>query len=152
MSAATAADSSAGELQLVIFQLGNEEYGMDISQVREIIRVGAVTRIPQSPEHVDGLINLRGQITSIINLRRKLGMETRPSDDNSRIIIVDSGGSLVGILVDYVAEVKSLSMTQVDPVPDALSSVAEEKFVIGVGKLTERLLILIDPQKLVAGI
>ncbi|HMK46379.1 MAG TPA: chemotaxis protein CheW [Methanocella sp.] len=137
------------EIQLVIFKLGTEEFGVDIAQVREIIRVGEITRIPGSPRYVDGVINLRGQVTTVINLRARLGLDGKPMDSNARIMIMEVNKNVVGVIVDSVTEVKNLSANQIEPLPEALSSAISSEYIQGVGKLEARLLILVDLKQVI---
>ena len=139
----------AGEAQLVIFRLGTEEFGVDISQVREIIRVGEITRIPGSPPYVDGVINLRGQVTTVINLRHRFGLEGRPMDGNARIMILEVDKNVVGVIVDSVTEVKNLAQGQIEALPAALASAVSSEYIHGVGKLDGRLLILVDLKQVI---
>jgi purine-binding chemotaxis protein CheW len=137
------------DVQLVIFRLSTEEFGVDISQVREIIRVGEVTRIPGSPAYVDGVINLRGQVTTVVNLRNRLGMDGRPIDTNARIMILEVDKNVIGVIVDSVTEVKNLASAQIDALPEALSSSVSSDYIQGVGKLDGRLLILVDLKQVI---
>jgi purine-binding chemotaxis protein CheW len=137
------------DVQLVIFKLSTEEFGVDISQVREIIRVGEVTRIPGSPAYVDGVINLRGQVTTVVNLRNRLGMDGRPIDTNARIMILEVDKNVIGVIVDSVTEVKNLASAQIDALPEALSSSVSSVYIQGVGKLDGRLLILVDLKQVI---
>ena len=132
------------DMQLVVFRLGNEEFGADISQIREIIRAGEITSIPQAPDYVHGVINLRGQVTTVINLRRQLGMPDRATDNNSRIIIVEADRSAVGMMVDSVAEVKYINGGQVETFSNVLAGNEARGYIIGVCKLKDHLLILVD--------
>ena len=136
--------ASNNEMQLVIFKLGTEEFGVDIAQVREIIRVGEITRIPGSPRYVDGVINLRGQVTTVVNLRSRLGLDGKAMDTNARIMIMEVNKNIVGVMVDSVTEVKNLDSNQIEPLPEALSSAVSSEYIQGVGKLDSRLLILVD--------
>ena len=137
------------ETQLVVFRLGTEEFGVDISQVREIIRVGDITRIPGSPRYVDGVINLRGQVTTVVNLRHRLGLDGKDMDGNARIMILEVDKNVVGVIVDSVTEVKNLAASQIEALPDALSSSVSSKYIQGVGKLDGRLLILVDLKQVI---
>jgi purine-binding chemotaxis protein CheW len=137
------------ETQLVVFRLGTEEFGVDISQVREIIRVGDITRIPGSPVYVDGVINLRGQVTTVVNLRNRLGLDGKAMDGNARIMILEVDKNIVGVIVDSVTEVKNLNATQIEGLPDALSTTVSSKYIQGVGKLEGRLLILVDLKQVI---
>ena len=137
-------DVIGNETQLVVFKLGTEEFGVDISQVREIIRVGDITRIPGSPRYVDGVINLRGQVTTVVNLRNRLGLDGKAMDANARIMILEVDKNVIGVIVDSVTEVKNLIASQIEALPDALSTTVSSRYIQGVGKLEARLLILID--------
>jgi purine-binding chemotaxis protein CheW len=137
-------DVIGNETQLVVFKLGTEEFGVDISQVREIIRVGDITRIPGSPRFVDGVINLRGQVTTVVNLRNRLGLDGKDMDGNARIMILEVDKNVIGVIVDSVTEVKNLTKTQIETLPEALSTTVSSKYIQGVGKLDGRLLILVD--------
>jgi purine-binding chemotaxis protein CheW len=142
-------DVIGNETQLVVFRLGTEEFGVDISQVREIIRVGDITRIPGSPRYVDGVINLRGQVTTVVNLRNRLGLDGKAMDGNARIMILEVDKNIVGVIVDSVTEVKNLTRLQIETLPDALSSTVSSKYIQGVGKLDGRLLILVDLKQVI---
>ncbi len=137
------------ETQLVVFRLGTEEFGVDISQVREIIRVGDITRIPGSPVYVDGVINLRGQVTTVVNLRHRLGLDGKAMDGNARIMILEVDKNVIGVIVDSVTEVKNLTATQIEGLPDALSTTIGSQYIQGVGKLEGRLLILVDLKQVI---
>lgn len=134
-------------VQVIVFKLGEERYGVDISQVREIIRPTQITRIPNAPDFVEGVINLRGQITTIVNLRKRFGMPPKPIDNDTRIIVVEYNSAVIGMMVDTVNEVKYLSQKDIEALPSIITSRNEAKFLKGVGKLPDGLLILIDLNK-----
>lgn len=140
-------ESADDLLQLVIFQLGGEEFGVEIMQVQEIIRMPEITRIPQSPVYVEGVINLRGKIIVVINLNTKFDLHSKELDADSRIIIVEIGENVVGMIVDSVSEVLRLSTSSVEPAPDIISTKIKADYLKGVGKLDERLLILLDLER-----
>ena len=140
-------ENSEDLVQLVVFQLGGEEFGVDIMQVQEIIRIPEATRIPQSPEYVKGVINLRGRIIVVINLDTRFGMQTKEIDDNSRIIIVEIGKNVVGMVVDSVSEVMRLGESKIETAPEIIASKVRADYIKGVGKLDDRLLILLDFEK-----
>ena len=149
----TLVDDSQSEsdlLQLVIFQLGGEEFGVEIMQVQEIIRMPEITRIPQSPEYVEGVINLRGKIIVVINLDSRFALNSKELDDDSRIIIVEVGDNVIGIIVDSVSEVLRLSTSNVEPAPEIISTKIKADYLKGVGKLDDRLLILLDLEKVLS--
>ncbi len=136
-------------LQLVSFKLGNEEYAVDILKVQEINRMVEITSIPNVPYYVEGVINLRGKVIPVINLRKKFGLESKKNDAHSRIMVVDVGAT-VGLIVDSVSEVLRLSSETVEP-PPPLTSGSGSEYIKGVGKLEDRLLILLDIEKFLSG-
>ncbi len=133
-------------LQLVTFKLDNEEFGVDILKVQEINKMIDITRIPNAPAYVEGVINLRGKIIPIVDLRKRLGFESRASDKSTRIIVVELDGMVLGFIVDSVSEVLRISENTVEP-PPALVSGIESEYIEGVGKLENRLLILLELKK-----
>lgn len=161
MSAATATQSpglsqmienarSSGQavtLQLVTFGLGSEEFGVDILAVHEINRMMNLTRVPQAPAEVEGVINLRGRIIPVIELRRRFGMPESERSEQSRIIVVEVHGRVIGFIVDRVHEVLRVQSNVVEPAPAMVCSI-DSDFIAGVGKLSDRLLILLDLHKL----
>lgn len=134
-------------LQLVSFNIGEEEFGVDILQVQEIIRMLEVTRVPNAPEYIDGVINLRGKVIPIIDLRRRFGMPRKGHDKNTRIVVVELGGQVVGFVVDAVSEVLRIPRSVTEPPPSFVGGVREE-YITAVGKLEDRLLILLDLEKI----
>ncbi|KGK97987.1 chemotaxis protein CheW [Methanococcoides methylutens] len=134
-------------VQVIVFALGEERYGVDISQVKEIIRPTKITRIPNAPEFIEGVVNLRGQITTIINLRTRFGKETKETDSETRIIVVEYENAVIGMIVDTVNEVKYLSSKNIDELPSIITSRNDSKFLTGVGKLDDGLLTLMDLDK-----
>ncbi|ADB58427.1 chemotaxis protein CheW [Archaeoglobus profundus] len=137
-------------IQVIVFSLGEERYGVDITQVREIIRPTKITRIPNAPDFVEGVINLRGQITTIINLRKRFGLPPKEIDNDTRIIVVEYNDAVIGMMVDTVNEVKYLTSDDIEPLPSIVTSRSEAKFLKGVGKLPDGLLILIDLNKVLS--
>ena len=93
------------EFQLVVFKIGNEEFGVDIKQVREIVRLVEITRMPKAPAFIEGVVNLRGQIVSVIDLAKRLDLPSRPRDDFTRIVVIEIESNTVGMVVDSVSEV-----------------------------------------------
>lgn len=134
-------------LQLVTFRLGDEEYAIDILKVQEINRMVEITTVPHAPAHVEGVINLRGKVIPVVNLRKKFGQETKEIDAQSRIIVVDIGRT-VGMIVDSVSEVLRISSDIVEPPPTMTEGIGSE-YVKGIGKLENRLLILLDIDRLI---
>jgi len=136
-------------LQLVSFNLGEEEYGVDILKVQEINRMLEVTQVPNVPEYVDGIINLRGKVIPIIDLRRRFGMERKEHDKNTRIVVVELNGKTVGFVVDAVREVLRIPKSVTEPPPSIVARVDAE-CITAVGKLDDRLLILLDLEKVLS--
>jgi len=148
-------ESGVNRQQLVVFKLGGEEFGVDIMQVREIIRKGVITAVPNAPEFVTGVINLRGLITTIIDLRRKLGLlekESGEEEQQERVIVVEVDKTTVGMAVDAVTEVTYLSESDIDEVPAMIKESVGTEYLRGVGKLPNRLLILIDLERVLHGV
>ena len=131
-------------LQLVVFELSGEEFGVDIMQVSEIMPVSKITRIPQAPECVKGLINLRGKIIVVIDLNRRLGFSPRENDILARMIIVEVGDTTIGMLVNSVNGVLKLPLSSTEPTPDMIKSKINSEYLTGVGKVGNRLLILLN--------
>lgn len=134
-------------LQLVTFRLGNEEFSLDILKVQEIIRHMDLTRVPKTPEFVDGVINLRGRVIPVLDLRKRFGLPKDENTNETRIIVVDVDNRTVGLKVDAVSEVLRLPADTVEPPPAIITGV-ESEYIKGVGKLDGRLLILLDVAKI----
>jgi purine-binding chemotaxis protein CheW len=134
-------------LQLVSFSIGSEEFGVDILRVQEINRMLDVTRVPNAPEYVDGVINLRGKVIPIVNIRRRFGMDRKERDKSTRIVVVELKGQVVGFLVDGVREVLRIPKSIIEP-PPALLGTVKSDYITAVGKLEDRLLILLDLEKI----
>ncbi len=136
-----------GELQLVSFTLGKEEFGLDILMVQEINRMLAITKVPKAPNFIEGIINLRGRVIPIVNLRTKLSQSSKEFDKHTRIVVVNSNGKVFGLIVDAVSEVLRLPTSTVEPPPPMVSGVGSE-YIKGVGKIGSHLLILLDVDRL----
>lgn len=133
-------------LQLVTFSLGNEEFSVDILKVQEIIRLMELTRVPKAPEFIEGVINLRGKVIPVMDLRKRFSMEEAEDSNDTRIIVVELDNATVGFRVDGVSEVLRLPADTVDPPPTMVSGI-ETEYIKGVGKLDDRLIILLDVEK-----
>lgn len=138
------------EEQLVTFSLGSEEFGVDIMCVQEIIRIPAITRVPKAPSYVDGVINLRGNVIPVISLRSRFGMTGVEETDLSRIIVLQVQTKVFGIRVDAVTEVLRLNSDAIEPPPPVALGM-DAHFIRGVGKIGERLLILLDLDQIMGG-
>ena len=139
--------SDQKEIQMIVFNLGNEEYAVPITNVQEIIMRQSPTRIPKSPSFVEGVINLRGHIIPIIDGKRKFMLESvsNQNANEERIMILELEEESIGLIVDAVSEVIHLNISDIEPPPIEMDS--ETEFLWGVGKFQGRLLILLDPQK-----
>jgi len=141
----------AKEIQLVVFKLKTGdtvcEYGVPITQVQEIITIATPTRLPQAPDFVEGIINLRGKIIPIIDLKKRFDMPASELSSESRSVVVEVEGQTVGIMVDEVSEVLCLSIDNIEPPPSLVGGIASE-YLTGVGKMDDRLLILLDMNRI----
>lgn len=132
-------------IQLVSFMLADEEYGVEVLKVREIIRMPTITKMPNVPHHVEGIINLRGKVIPIISMRRRFNLMENENNSQTRIIIMDVVGSLTGFIVDSVSEVIRIHGSEIQPPPSmVLSSGVGQEFITGVYNHAERLLIIMD--------
>jgi len=132
-------------IQLVSFMLDNEEYGVEVLKVREIIRMPDITRMPNTPQHVEGIINLRGKVIPIISLRKRFGLMENEKNSHTRIIIMDVAGSLSGFIVDAVSEVIRIHSSDIQPPPSLVQTgFVGREFISGVYNHAERLLIIMD--------
>ena len=134
---------SGKTLQVVSFALRSEEYGVDIAQVQEINRMVTVTHVPQAAQFMEGVINLRGRLIPIIDLRTRFGMERAERTKNTRIVVTEIGSKRLGMVVDSVSEVLRIPVEQIEDAPDLVAGVDSE-YIRGVGKLDDRLIILLD--------
>jgi purine-binding chemotaxis protein CheW len=148
MEIARASDEQIDDLiQLVSFRLGQEEFGIDILKVQEINRMVEITKVPQAPHYCEGMINLRGKVIPVINLRKKFGLEELDWDKSTRILVCDIDGSVTGAIVDSVEEVRKIPQSTIEPAPDIVSSVNSD-YISGIAKLDHRLLIFLDVAKM----
>jgi len=134
-------------LQLVTFHVGEEEFGVEILDVREINRMMEITRVPHAPDFVEGVINLRGQVIPVVDLRKRFGLGAIERDKSARIVVVELGDKVVGFLVDSVSEVLRVPRRVVEP-PPAIVGGIDAEYIEAVVKLEDRLLILLELQKL----
>jgi purine-binding chemotaxis protein CheW len=135
------------DLQVVGFRIGNETFGVRIGSVREIIRVPEITTVPSAPETIEGVINLRGKIIPVMDLRKRFGQAQVQPDKKNRILVVELENKLVGLIVNAASEVLKIAPSEIDA-PGNLFSEGESSYVTGVGKLKGRLIILLDIAKL----
>lgn len=141
-------DSSGELIQLVSFKLDAEEYGVDVLKVREIIRLPSITRVPNTPHYVEGVINLRGKVIPIMSIRRRFGLGEIENDKSTRIMVMDVDGELMGFIVDSVSEVIRVSEQEIQPPPPVATSGIDQECMSGVINQPERLLVLLDLEKI----
>jgi purine-binding chemotaxis protein CheW len=141
--------SVAGSLEFLAFTLGNEEYGLDIQKVQELRGYDAVTRIANAPEFIKGVVNLRGTIVPIVDMRIKFSLGTPTYDQFTVVIILNISGRILGMVVDSVSDVITLANDQLKPAPQ-MGSIVETDYLLGLGTIDERMLILIDIDKLMS--
>jgi len=140
---------AAEEMQLVVFSLGREEFAVEVTQVREIMRMEEITRMPKSPHFVEGIINLRGQIIAVVELAKRLNLEAGERDSDTRIIVVEAEDIKVGMIVDSVSEVLRVDAEEVEPSPTLATDISSA-FLQGVVKKDNRLIILLDLTKVLS--
>ena len=136
------------EIQLVAFKLGREEYCISILQVQEIKRMTDITRVPHTPDYVRGVMNLRGSVLPVVDLKKRLGLESNDFTDDTRIIIVKVEDLSVGLIVDAVSEVMAIEQNSIENAQSVVSGVAAN-YLDGVGKLDNRLLILLNLEAII---
>ncbi|MGQ9830630.1 MAG: chemotaxis protein CheW [Thermochromatium sp.] len=149
----TASDSQAKQLSssstYVTFRLADETYAIDVLQVQEVLKLTDIAPVPGVPDYILGIINLRGNVVTVIDARRRLSLPVREPDESSRIIIIDVDNQNIGILVDSVAEVVQIPAESIDPAP-ALGNDQTSRFILGVTSSNDSLTILIDLNKLLS--
>ena len=138
-------------IQVVSFKLGSEEYGVDIAQVQEINRMVAITHVPRAPQFMEGVINLRGQLIPIIDLRTRFGMPRAEHTKNTRIVVTEIGAKRVGMVVDSVSEVLRIPVEQIEDAPEMISGGVDTEYIRGVGKIEDRLIIMLDLARIISG-
>ena len=136
-------------LQLVSFKIGDAEFGVDILRVQEINKMMDLTSVPNTPSFVEGVVNLRGRIIPVLNLRSRLGLEVKEYDSETRIIVVDLYDKTLGFIVDEVKEVLRIPKSITEQPPEIVSGV-DSDYITAIGKLEDRLLILLDLTKILS--
>lgn len=131
------------EKQYVIFKLGREEYGIDIMNVREITEFKETTKIPNAPNFIEGVINLRGNVIPVINLKKRFQLDETSIENNSRIIIVTMDEKQIGFIVDDASQVMTLNEDEIDNPPEIITGI-DRKYIVGIGKMDEKIIILLD--------
>jgi purine-binding chemotaxis protein CheW len=138
------------ELHVVGFQVGRETYAVPITSLHEIVRVPEITAVPDAPDYLEGVINLRGKIVSVMDLRKRFGEKGVSLTKQNRILVVEHGGKLAGLIVDSASEVLKIPAADVDPPPSAFQEGGGLNCVTGLGKVKGRLVVLLDMSKLLA--
>ncbi|WCK54397.1 chemotaxis protein CheW [Aneurinibacillus sp. Ricciae_BoGa-3] len=131
------------EIKVIVFRLKEEEYGVEVHQVRSIERMESITRVPRTADFVKGVINLRGVVTPIVDLRGRFGLEETPYTESTRIIIVATGGLEIGLIVDAANDVIDIPVNAIAPPPEVVGGI-DAVYLRGVAKLEKRLLILLN--------
>ena len=137
------------EEQLVVFDLANEHYGVNIAAVESIIKMQPITTVPRAPSFVEGVTNLRGTVLPVIDLRRRFGLLAEEETKETRIVVVEMGGATVGMVVDGVSEVLRVAEEDIEP-PSPIVMTIDSAFITGIAKMDERLIILLDLGKVLS--
>lgn len=145
----TAESANDPILQWVTFQLENETYGIDVMKVQEVLRVSEIAPVPGAPDYVMGIINLRGNVVTVLDTRRRFGLAPKEVDDSTRIAVIEANDTVVGILVDSVAEVVEMRRSAVESSP-SVGNDESSKYIEGVANHDGELLILVDIDKLLS--
>ena len=133
-------------MQWVTFRLGDEKYGINVMQVQEVLRITEIAPVPGAPSYVLGIINLRGNVVTVIDTRNRFGLMSKETDDSSRIVIIETEDHIIGILVDSVAEVVELRASEIETAPN-VGNDESSKYIQGVTSIENELLILVDLNK-----
>ncbi len=136
-------------MQWVTFYLGDEKYGINVMQVQEVLRVTEIAPVPGAPSYVLGIINLRGNVVTVIDTRNRFGLSSKETDDSSRVVIIETESHIIGILVDSVAEVVELKGSEIETAPN-VGNEESSKYIQGVTSRENELLILVDLNKLLS--
>lgn len=142
-------DEQGTERQLVVFDLAGEAYGVNIETVREIIRMQTITTVPDTPDFIEGIINLRGSVNPVVDLRKRFNLNIREETSETRIVVVDIGGEDIGVVVDAVNEVLRITEDSVTPASSMVTT-EDSYYIDGIAKVGDRLLILLDLDRLLS--
>lgn len=143
MAAAISQAVENSEEQVVVFTLANESFGVDVGRVQEIRRVPEITHVPRAPEFVEGVMNLRGAVIPVVDLRQRFGFPPAEQTRASRVVVLELGGQTTGVIVDAVTEVLRIPADAIEP-PNAVVTTDDEAFVRGIARLEDRLIMLLD--------
>lgn len=136
--------------QYLIFTIRSQEYAIQAMRVREISAIPAVTEVPTAPAYIEGILNLRGQLATVINFRRKFNFEHKEKDEDTRIIIIEHSGFPIGVAVDSVEEVIRIPDEKIQALPEEATTALSKEYVTGVAMLEKRLIIILDTDKLLS--
>jgi purine-binding chemotaxis protein CheW len=145
----TQSNNTLGEIQLVVFDLASEHYGVDIADVREIMRMQTITKVPGAMAYIEGVINLRGKVLPVLDLRKRLGLHVGDLTEESRIVVIDIATGEVGVIVDAVTEVLRVQNSAIEG-PSSMLAQGNSDYLRGIAKLSDRLIILLDLNKLLS--
>lgn len=134
--------------QFVVFRLGKEEYAFDITSVKEIRDLEQVAKVHRSPSYIEGVMNLRGKLVTVVDLRKRLGIEAKAPDDSSKIVVIEAADAPVGFLVDEVTEVIRVGKEDIEQAPAYVADGLEAEYVKGIAKMETRLVTIIDPVRI----
>jgi purine-binding chemotaxis protein CheW len=134
--------------QYIVFRLGTEEYAFDIASVKEIRDLEQVAKVHRSPSYIEGVMNLRGKLVTVVDLRKRLSIEAKVPDASSKIVVIEAPDAPVGFLVDEVTEVVKVAPGDIESAPTYVASGLEAEYVIGIAKVSDRLITIVDPVKI----
>lgn len=135
--------------QLVIFSVMDEEFGIDVGQVNIIERPLEIFKIPNTPSYIEGLVNLRGKVYTVLNMRKRFNMPVKETDDNTKIVMVNTGASIVGLIVDSVREIIRVDDQDMENAPKIIGDL-KRRFINGVAKVNERIILLLDMESILS--
>ena len=135
--------------QVVSFNLANEEYAIEIEKIKEIILVEGITRVPQMPDYIEGIINLRGNVIPVLDLRKRFGMTGVGIEEETRIVVSRMAEKIIGLIVDSVSQVMKIPNDDIEPPPDTIAGLAGD-YLTGVGKVDQRMIMMLDIDKVLS--
>ncbi|MBI4378180.1 MAG: chemotaxis protein CheW [Nitrospinae bacterium] len=136
--------------QYLVFSIKGQEFAIRAMKVQEISAPISITKVPTAPPYIEGILNLRGQLATVFDFRRKFGFEEKARDEDTRIVIIEHAGFPIGMIVDSVEEVLKISDERVQPMPEAASTLVSKEYISGVGMLEKRLIIMLDVEKILS--
>lgn len=142
--------NTSEEIQVVMFSLANEEFAARTNQIREITKMIEITKMPKAPSFIEGVMNLRGQVIAVIDLAKQLGLPRSEWGEETRNMVVEMDENIVGMIVDTVTEVLKISTENIDPTPPLIESRIDTRYIEGIGKLEDRLFVLLDLKKVLS--